>query len=163
MSRKRQKKRIQRDKPSQVPKPPDRAERPSGERLRRGKWALPQGAMKSEQPFVDLTVDAVGRLYEKGLLTAAEEQAARQFQAARAAYLEELPDVSGFKSCIAGSVPGYDDGEGDPVVIERYRDLEKRIGVGSRRIVLQVCEDNVAPKVTLDLMAFKRAMGRISR
>lgn len=147
----------------QTPEAPDRAERPTDHRLARGVWAKPQGAMKSAQPFVDMASDAVGRLHHAGLINNAEEQAARQFQAARQAYLEELPDISGFKSCIAGGIPGYDDGDGDPRVIEEYRRLEKLVGLRDRSLVIAVCEEGHVPSTWDGLVKLKGALWRIAR
>jgi hypothetical protein len=80
------------------------------------------------------------------IITNSQEQAARVFQAARLAYLAELPEISGYKSCIAGDVPGFDDGDGDPQVIERYRDIERAVGRQGRIELLWVCEDNQKPR-----------------
>lgn len=153
----------QRDKKTPAPieqkakrAPIDSAARPNSHRLSRGQWAKPQGPMKSAQPYVDTASDAIGALHNAKLITGAEEQAARQFQKARRAYLQELPDIEGFKSCIAGGVPGYDDGDGDPDIIKAYRDLEERVGLKNRTLMLAVCEDGHVPK-TLDALANLRS------
>lgn len=122
------------------------AERPTEERKRHGVWTEPKGMGKNEIPVTDITADMIGWLLYRRIITSSQEQAARTFQAARLAYLAELPEISGYKSCIAGDVPGYDDGEGDPRVIERYRDIERQIGLAGRREMLWVCEDNQKPR-----------------
>lgn len=122
------------------------AERPTDERMAHGKWAEPQGAMKATQPIVDLASDVVGDLYHRGQITSAQEQAARLFQQLRADYLQELPDISGYKSCLAGGVPGYDDGVGNPDVIARYRSIEGKLSLPERREMLWVCDANHQPR-----------------
>jgi hypothetical protein len=121
------------------------AERPTAERMARGVWTEPKGMGKNEIPVTDVTADMIGLLLYRRIITSSQEQAARTYQAARLAYLAELPEISGYKSCIAGDVPGYDDGEGDPRVIERYRDIERAVGLAGRRELLWVCEDNQKP------------------
>lgn len=141
--------------------PANRAQRPTAERMRHGVWAKPQGADKASQPMADVASDAVGRMFHSGAITPAEEQAARHFQSLRQAYMGELPDVVLFKSCLSGSVPGFDDGDGDPDVIRAYRDMERRIGTSARAIVLAVCEEHViVTGVRLEI--FRDAMRRIS-
>jgi len=54
--------------------------------------------------------------------------------------------VQGFKSCIAGTVPGYDDGDGDPAIIAEYRSMEARLSRSQRIEVLHVCEDGNRPR-----------------
>lgn len=136
------------------------AVRPTPERKRRGEWAEPTGTMKAEQPAVDMAADMVGLLYHRKLINVAQEQAARAFQAARADYLSELPDIAGYKSCIAGSIPGYDDGDGDPAIIARYRALEALVGRG-RTILLSVCEEGRVPSVA-GLHRLRAALDAIS-
>ena len=101
--------------------------RPTPERLAKGTWAEPQGMGKDMQPIVDLASDMIGVLFESRKITGTQEQAARTFQQIYAAYLEEL-GVIGFKSCLAGSIKGHDESDGDPEKIAAYRSLEKRIG-----------------------------------
>jgi hypothetical protein len=122
------------------------AERPTAERMARGVWTEPKGMGKNEIPVTDVAADMVGLLLFRRIITNSQEQAARVFQAARLAYLAELPEISGYKSCIAGDVPGYDDGDGDPQVIERYRDIERAVGRQGRIELLWVCEDNQKPR-----------------
>lgn len=122
------------------------AERPTAERMARGVWTEPKGMGKNEIPVTDVAADMVGWLLFRRIITNSQEQAARVFQAARLAYLAELPEVSGYKSCIAGDVPGFDDGDGDPQVIERYRDIERAVGRQGRIELLCVCEDNQKPR-----------------
>ena len=137
-----------------------RAVRPTEERKAHGIWATPSGAVKHQQPYVDMVPDEVARLYVQGAITSTMEQSARSFQQARASYILELPDVSGYKSCLAGSVPGYDDGEGDAHVIAAYRSLERRLRIGGYlREVIWVCAEDNPPnnldalRAGLDLLA----------
>ena len=122
------------------------AVRPTPERRRHGVWTEPRGIGKHEIPTVDVAADMVGLLFHRQTISSSQEQAARVFQAARLAYLTELPEVSGYKSCIAGEVPGFDDGDGDPEVIERYRDIERAVGREGRTELLWVCEDGQKPR-----------------
>lgn len=123
----------------------DSGQRPSEWRRRRGVWADPTGSAKSTQPTVDLAADMIGALHCAKRITDAQEQAARTFQQARRAYIAELPDVAGYKSCISTSVPGYDDSDGDAQVIAAYRSIERLLTMRERSEVLRVCEDNDKP------------------
>ena len=141
-------------KAKQQPEPLARgksAERPTPERMARGVWTKPTGMGKNEIPVTDLTSDMVAILHYRRIITTGQEHAARTFQAARLAYIAELPEVSGYKSCISGDVPGFDDGDGDPVIIERYRDIERAVGLAGRRELLHVCEENHKPR-NIDLL-----------
>ena len=122
------------------------AVRPTPERLQRGIWTEPKGMGKHEIPVADITSDVIAALLHRQQITSSQEQSARTFQAARAAYLAELPEVGGYKSCLAGEVPGYDDGDGDPQVIERYRDIESAVGRKGRLELIWVCEDQQKPR-----------------
>lgn len=135
--------------------------RPTAERRRRGNWADPVGTMKASQPTVDMASDAVGQLYRHNLITVSQEQAARLFQDRREAYRRELPGIADFKSCLAGSVPGFDDGDGDPVVIEAYRRLEALIGRHARAVMLATCEDGRIPNAA-GLQQLRGALDRIA-
>lgn len=134
------------------------AKRPTDERMARGNWRLPQGMGKNEQPVIDTSSDIIGQLHDAGRITSGQEQAARHWQALRAAYIAELPDVAGFKSCIAGSVPGFDDGDGDAAVIYEYRRMESRLTRSQRLEVLHVCEDGYRPR---DIAVLRSALGAI--
>lgn len=120
--------------------------RPTSERKSRGTWAEPSGMGKHERPVVDLASDEIGRLFQAGRITGSQEQAARQYQELRAAYISELPDVRGFKSCLAGSVPGYDDSDGDPQTIAAWRKLDGRLSHPQRREMLLVCDMDERPR-----------------
>lgn len=126
--------------------PTQEAERPTAQRLARGNWRMPTGMGKHDAPAVDTSADMIGQLHDAGQITGGQEQAARHWQALRARYVAELPDVATFKSCIAGSVPGYDDGDGDPVAIEEYRRVERRMTRQQRSEVLHVCEEGHKPR-----------------
>lgn len=137
-----------------------RAVRPTEERKAHGTWATPSGAVKHQQPMVDMASDQIGQLYVAGKLNATQEQSARSFQQARADYLCELPDISGYKSCLAGSVPGYDDGDGNEQIIKTYRSLERRLRIGGYlREIIWVCAEDRRPnnldtlRKGLDLLA----------
>lgn len=123
-----------------------KATRPTGERMARGRWRLPQGMGKHDQPVIDTSADIIGQMHDAGQISNGQEQAARHWQALRAAYIAEFPDVSGFKSCLAGNVPGFDDGDGDEQVIREYRNLEARLSRTQRIEVLHVCEDGYRPR-----------------
>lgn len=138
---------------------PRQSTRPTQERLSHGSWIVPKGAMKRSQPMVDMASDVIGVMYLHKMLTHSQEQAARRFQELRSAYISELPDVSGFKSCLAGSVPGYDDGDGDPAVIARYRSVEGKLSLDQRRALLTACDMGRRPqrnetlRAALDIVA----------
>ncbi len=119
---------------------PGVSNRPTDERRAHGSWAEPQGGQKSRQPVIDLAVDAIGRLLVQNKISSAQEQAARQYQQLRAAYLAEFPDIGGYKSCLAGGTPGYDDGDGNAAVIAEYRRMEGRLNLMQRRELLWVCD-----------------------
>jgi len=116
-------------------------ERPTDERMTRGSWHV----ASKEAPAVDVAADMIGHLRATQKITQAQEQAARTWQELRVAYLAELPEISGYRSCIDPSVPGYDDGDGDAAVIRRYREIERALGQQGRRIVLWVCEHGERP------------------
>ena len=126
--------------------PTAKAERPNALRKSRGMWAIPKGMGKHEQPAVDMASDMIGVLYVGRQISSQQEQAARLYQELRAAYLAELPDVRGFKSCLAGSVPGFDDSDGCAETIAAFRGLEKRLTHPMRREMLIVCDMNERPR-----------------
>ena len=134
-------------------------ERPTSQRKARGTWAEPKGMGKHDLPVIDLASDMIGQLYTARQITGAQEQAARHFQELRAAYLAELPDVRGYKSCLAGSVPGFDDGEGCAQTIAAYRGIERRLTQPMRREMLLVCDMNERPRNIETLRAALDAIG----
>ena len=119
--------------------------RPTPERQALGRWAVPQGGVKSQQPVVDMASDMIGLLHCQRRITDAQEQAARTWQELRAKWLQEFPDLAQFKSCLHGSVPGYDDSEGDASVIAAYRAVEAKMTLPQRRMMLWVCDMNERP------------------
>ena len=133
--------------------------RPTDQRKSRGTWAEPKGVGKHDLPVIDLASDMVGQLYIARQITGAQEQAARHFQELRSAYLDEFPDVRGFKSCLAGSVPGFDDGEGCAQTIAAYRSIERRLTQPMRREMLLVCDMNERPRNIETLRAALNAIG----
>lgn len=128
-----------------APAPATEAERPTPERMRRGVWNIPKGQGAKERAVTDLAEDMIGQLLTAEIITKPQEEAARRWQELRLAYLAEFPETGGFKSCISPDVPGYDDGDGDPEVIESYRDVERALGREAMREVIRVCEDNQRP------------------
>lgn len=144
--------------PQPAPERETEATRPTEQRMARGNWRLPSGMGKHEQPVIDTSADIIGQLHDAGRITSGQEQAARHWQALRAAYIAELPDVAGFKSCIAGSVPGFDDGDGDAAVIYEYRRMESRLTRSQRLEVLHVCEDGYRPR---DIAVLRSALSAI--
>jgi len=151
---KRKKKPVQRHKVAQAPLPPeerfvrpqDRPQRPTAQRMARGTWAMPQGAKKSEQPMVDMTEDMIGYLHTKQIISDAQLNAARAWQELRAAYVAEWPETSGYKSCLNGEQPGYDDSDGNPEVVKRYDDIKRSIGREYFNEVVRVCLDSLPPR-----------------
>ena len=88
--------------------------------------------------------EVIDMLFQAGKITSSQEQAAIMFKAARSAYMKELPEISGYKSCLAGSVPGYDDGDGNPDIIAGYRALEAKLDRQERISVIDAT-DGVHP------------------
>jgi len=125
--------------------PQGRTARPTAERMEHGYWAMPAGPGKEFQPAVDLAADMVGWLHVTKQITTSQEQSARAWQELRERYIAELPEVQSYKSCLAGSVPGYDDGDGNPAVIAAYRRLERAMTLPQRREMLHVCDSGYKP------------------
>lgn len=139
--------------------PLSRAVRPTPQRKRRGRWTSPTGMGKHEIAMTDMASDAIGALFVDGWITKGEEQAARTWQELHAAYLHELPDISGYKSCLDGGIPGFDDGDGDPEVIRAYREMEGRMSFAQRREILWVCWSDNEPN---SLEMLKSALGVVA-
>ena len=139
--------------------PQGRTVRPTAERMAHGHWAMPAGQGKEFQPAVDLAADMVGWLHVTRQITSSHEQSARAWQELRARYLAELPEVQSYKSCLAGSVPGYDDGDGNPEVIRAYRAMERSMTQDQRRAMIWTCDMDHKPynlkllKSALDVIA----------
>ena len=123
-----------------------KAVRPTSERIARGVWAEPVGAVKSQQPIVDMAHDTIGRLHCDRKITDAQEQAARSYQETCAAYLAEMPEISGFKSCLAGGQAGHDDSDGDPAIFAAMRGLERRVGMIGSAELYRVCISGDRPR-----------------
>ena len=119
--------------------------RPTDQRIAKGVWAEPVGALKSQQPIVDLASDMVGRLHCDKHISDAQEQAARSYQATYEAYIQEMPEVSGYKSCLAGGSAGHDESEGDPAVIAAMRGLQRRVGMIGSAELHRVCISDERP------------------
>ncbi len=120
---------------------PSRGEaiRPTDERLAKGTWAEPVGSVKSQQPIVALDSDMVGQLHCKKQITDAQEQAARSYQETYVAYFAELPEIVGFKSCLAGGSGGHDESDGDPAIFRAMRKMERRVGMIGSAELFRVC------------------------
>ena len=134
--------------------------RPTPERMALGKWIKPQGADKRSQPMVDVASDMIGRLYERGQLTASQEQSARTFQDLWAAYRSEL-GVSEYRSCLAGGVGAHDESDGRPEVYAAWYSLCDKIG----RVSVAVIKMNVerqAGERPINLDALKSALDRVA-
>lgn len=118
--------------------------RPTPEREARGKWAERRIGARIA-PAVDLHHDTIARLHEAGHISAAQEQAARDWQELRAAYLAEYPDVRGYGSCLDIGVGGHDDSDGDPAILLAYRRIEARLSPRMALELRRVCEDDLPP------------------
>lgn len=130
--------------------------RPTRERLQHGKWIMGKDA----QPTVDLASDMIGRLYENGQLNTAQEQAARTFQELWASYRGEI-GASEFRSCLAGSVGAYDDGDGNPAVYAAWYGLCDRIGRVSVAAIKMNVERQAGEK-PINLPALQAALNRVA-
>jgi hypothetical protein len=122
------------------------ADRPTDQRKARGTWAEPKGIGKHMLPVIDLASDMIGQLFQAKHISSAQEQAARHYQELREAYLAELPEVRGYKSCIAMSAPGHDESDGDPQTIAAYRSMERKLSFAQRRELTRVCDMNEKPR-----------------
>jgi len=134
--------------------------RPTPERMALGKWIKPQGADKRSQPMVDVASDMIGRLYERGQLTASQEQSARTFHELWAAYRSEL-GVSEYRSCLAGGVGAHDESDGRPEVYAAWYSLCDKIG----RVSVAAIKMNVerqAGERPINLPALKSALDRVA-
>lgn len=136
----------------------DSTARPTPEQIGKGAYQFPRGPGKADRPVHNAASDAIARLHLDGKISNGQEQAARHWQQLRRAYIKELPDVQGYKSCIAGSVPGFDDGDGDPEVIAEYRQMEALLSRAQRVEVLRVCEDDRRPS---DLRLLRSALSAL--
>lgn len=135
--------------------------RPTPERWKHGIWAEASGAGSDARPLVDLAADMVGRLYAEGKLTTSQHEAARRFQELREAFMGEL-GTPGYRSCLAGGSGGYDSGDGDAAVIQKYRAVSGMLG----RVHLRALVDNVhklSDERVTDLTALKAALDELGK
>ena len=139
--------------------PRERAVRPTPERMARGTWAEATGAAKSQQPIIDLAHDRVGQLHCEKQITDAQEQTARAYQELHARYIDELPEISGYKSCLAGGSGGYDAGDGNAAVIAEYRRICRKAGMIGERELYNVCVMGDRPR---NIMILRRALDDVS-
>ena len=137
-----------------------RPERPTPQRMARGKWAEPTGIAKHTSPIVDLTCDMIGRLYVERQITSEQEQAARTFQQVRAEYVEQL-GVTGYRSCIAESQSGYDSSDGNPAAVAAYKAICKRLGLIHTQLLVRECAKGPKGKV-IQLDALRQALDKIA-
>ena len=126
--------------------PRERAVRPTPERMARGTWAEAKGVVKSLQSITDLAHDVVGQLHCAKQITDRQEQAARSYQELRARFLEELPEVTGYKSCLAGGSGGYDASDGNAATIRDIRALERSVGMIGSSELHHVCAMDNPPR-----------------
>lgn len=133
--------------------------RPTSERMGKGTWAEPTGTAKSQQPIIDLAHDRVGLLHCEKQITDAQEQTARAYQELHARYMDELPEVSGYKSCLAGGSGGYDAGDGNAAVIAEYRRICRKAGMIGERELYNVCVMGDRPR---NIMILRRALDDVS-
>jgi hypothetical protein len=85
---------------------------------------------------INIAPDLLGRLWVERVITDRHHDAARTFQALRAAYHEQL-GTRGFRSCLDVGVGGYDTDDGDPDVIRAYRRLERAVPGPSLLIIAE--------------------------
>jgi len=91
---------------------------------------------------MDMASEVIDMLFQAGKITSSQEQAAIMFKAARAAYMKELPETSGYKSCLVGRAPDHDDGDGNPALIAAYRALEAKLDRQERTNVIDATDGN---------------------
>lgn len=135
--------------------PPAAAARPTAERAAKTRWSTPD---EKTSALTDLLPDVVAALHIAGQITDAQEMAARAYQQARADYLAEFPELDGFSSCLNFSVPGFDDGDGNPAILLRFRRMEKLAGPQGQAALFWTCAENREPN---NLVALKAALTAI--
>lgn len=111
----------------EAPRTKDRPIRPTSQRLAQGRWNMPSGPGKREQPMTDEASDMIGRLYIEGKLTISQEQAGRRFQEAYEGYLASIGAI-GYRSCLAGGSGAYDSGDGDHAAEQAYMRIRAKVG-----------------------------------
>lgn len=111
-----------------MPEPRGKAVRPTPERLRQGSVSVPYGVGKHERPALVLDGDMVAHLYEAGVISYTQEQAARCFQQLHADYVAEL-GISTGRSCLDIGPVGHDEGEGNPDIAARHRKIVRALGI----------------------------------
>lgn len=115
---------------------------PTPERQTRGLWI---------NGNYDAHHDEIARLYAQRKLTPTQEQAARSFEELHTGYLAEYPELTGYKSCLAGGSGGYDGGDGNPAVIAEYRRAVRKVGMLGERELVWVCVEK-HPVRRLDIL-----------
>lgn len=101
--------------------------RPTAERLRKGEFRMPTGPERKSLPAVDEAHDVIAKLHRAGLISSIQEDAARSWQALKAAIRAEL-GISQGRSCLDMSPVGHDNDEGDPDLMRRWREIEAELG-----------------------------------
>lgn len=156
MAKRKNKNRRKAEAKTPAPMPEGRvtAVRPTPERASHAVVRLPTGQGKDDRPAVVEADDMVARLYEGGVLSYDQEQAARRFQQLHADYMQELGLSTG-RSCLDIGPVGHDGGEGNPAVLARHKAITQALGLirdaELRRVVIR---DN-KPR---DLLALKSAL-----
>lgn len=107
--------------------PADGPVRPTAHQVAHGVYAFPKGPGRKEMPVHHETHDCIARMHRAGMLTDSQEEAARAWQALKAAVRAELSINEG-RSCLDIAPAGYDAGEGDPDLMRRWRYVEAKLG-----------------------------------
>lgn len=111
--------------------PSARAQRPTPERMAKGSFRMPKGALRQILPAHDEHHDCVAAMHKAGLLTDSQEASARVWQELRADVLAEI-GVKEARSCLDMTQAGYDSDDGNPDLMRRWREIE--IELGSLRV-----------------------------
>lgn len=151
--------------PAPVPQPstpkPERpkAVRPTPQRIAKGLFRMPTGPDRRQLPAHDVTHDAVARMHHAGLLSDAQEAAARDWQLLKARVREEL-SISQGRSCLDMTPCGHDDSDGDPELMQHWRRVEAELGSWKVGSLDWTCVLNHPPG---NLRLFRAALDQFSR
>ena len=114
-------------RPAVVAHPKVEAVRPTPEREAKGQFRMPSGRGKQRLPAVDEHHDTVARLHAAGLLSDAQETAARDWNALKQDVRAEM-GISQGRSCLDISPVGHDSHDGNPEIMQRWRRVEAELG-----------------------------------
>ena len=114
-------------RPPVVAHPKVEAVRPTPEREAKGQFRMPSGRGKQRLPAVDEHHDTVARLHAAGLLSDAQETAARDWNALKQDVRAEM-GISQGRSCLDISPVGHDSHDGNPEIMQRWRRVEAELG-----------------------------------